>query len=91
MIDHSRVRTVTNARRRLTWHPLRRARGEHNRRTFCKHCGDVIGVYEPMVLRTPTGDHTTSLLAAESDRFPSYEDCYHEACYLLAVAGAAED
>jgi hypothetical protein len=50
----------------------------------------VIGVYEPMVMRSPTGDQTTSL-AAEPDRFPSYEDCYHEACYLLAVAGAPED
>jgi hypothetical protein len=57
---------------------------------FCRHCGDVIGVYEPIVMKTPTGDHTTSV-AAEPDRFPSYEDCYHEACYLLAVAGASED
>jgi hypothetical protein len=64
--------------------------GSASRRTFCRYCGDVIGVYEPTVLRTPTGDHVASL-AAEPDWFPTDEDCYHEACYLLAVARAPED
>lgn len=52
---------------------------------MCRHCEDAIGVYEPLVLRTPIGDRTTSA-AAEPHLFPTEEDCYHQACYLLAVA-----
>ena len=29
----------------------------------CQRCGDVIGVYEPLVLQTPSGRQETSLAA----------------------------
>jgi hypothetical protein len=54
----------------------------------CRHCGDVIGIYEPVILRLPGGDHRTSRLA-EPDLFGDERDWYHELCFGLA--DAAED
>jgi hypothetical protein len=60
-----------------------RAGGEPPR---CRYCGDVIGVYEPVILTLPTGTHLTSRLA-EPNLFSTDRDCYHEVCYGLATAG----
>lgn len=51
-------------------------------RITCNHCSDVIGVYEPLVLVTPTGRHQTSL-AADPAVFESDRPRYHRACYEL--------
>lgn len=50
----------------------------------CRHCGDVIGAYEPMVLVTPTGPRDTSL-AAERQLTGTMHPCYHEACFMRAA------
>jgi hypothetical protein len=52
-------------------------------RQRCRHCEDVIGVYEPMVLETPHGPRHTSL-AAEPDLYGSADRSFHRACYLRA-------
>ena len=49
-------------------------------RPRCRHCEDVIGVYEPMVLETHLGRTDTSL-AAEPWLYESDEPCFHRACY----------
>jgi hypothetical protein len=46
----------------------------------CGHCGDVIGVYEPLIRLLHGRPHETSR-ALEPDT-SSDEDCYHRACYL---------
>jgi hypothetical protein len=52
----------------------------------CRHCDDVIGVYEPMVVLTDGQPRNTSR-AAEQDHGPSVGECYHHACYTLAHNG----
>jgi hypothetical protein len=49
----------------------------------------VIGVYEPMIVSGASGDYRTSL-AAQPELFRTQDACFHEACYQLAVALAAE-
>ena len=49
-------------------------------RLRCRHCHDVIGAYEPLVLKTPRGPLQTSL-AAEPGLYGSDAPCYHRACY----------
>ena len=44
----------------------------------CRHCGDVIGVYEPMIVVAEAQARTTSRLR-EPD---APGDRYHHACYL---------
>jgi hypothetical protein len=46
----------------------------------CQHCGEIIGVYEPLVLVREGAPHTTSI-AAEARLFPTVHACYHGACY----------
>jgi hypothetical protein len=58
-------------------------------RSRCRHCGDVIGVYEPIVLRAATGDRRTSI-AAEPELFPTSDDCFHQACYRVITGWAPE-
>lgn len=50
----------------------------------CEHCGDVIGVYEPLVVGGDAGCRTTSL-AAEPALGDAEVSCLHLAC---AEAGA---
>ena len=50
-------------------------------RLRCRHCDDVIGAYEPMVLETPHGPRHTSL-AAEPDLYETDAACFHGGCYL---------
>ena len=54
-------------------------------RLFCHHCGDVIGVYEPLVLETLAGRRDTSL-AVDPDLDASGRNCYHRTCYELTHA-----
>jgi hypothetical protein len=46
----------------------------------CSHCGDVIGVYEPLVAVAQGRARETSL-AAETLPAANNGDCYHRACY----------
>jgi hypothetical protein len=52
------------------------------RRMICHHCGEVIGVYEPLVLETRAGRRDTSQ-AADPGVFRSDRPGYHRACYEL--------
>lgn len=49
-------------------------------RFHCRLCGEVIGVYEPLVASTSSGSRTTSR-AAEPDLDPT-DTYYHRLCYL---------
>jgi len=46
----------------------------------CEHCGDLIGVYEPLVVCSEGGTRTTSR-AAEPDLEAAGATHYHRACY----------
>jgi len=46
----------------------------------CAHCGDVIGVYEPLIALAAGRARETSL-AVEAVRENCTADCYHRACY----------
>ena len=48
----------------------------------CRHCGEVIGVYEPMIVLREGRPRRTSR-AAEATSSTSGE-CYHEDCYAQA-------
>jgi hypothetical protein len=50
----------------------------------CKHCGDLIGVYEPLVVCTKDLARTTSR-AAEPDLEATGATHYHRACYAAEV------
>jgi len=49
----------------------------------CRHCGDVIGAYEPMIVLRGGQARKTSR-AAERDAGVSAHECYHDACYAQA-------
>jgi hypothetical protein len=49
----------------------------------CQCCGEVIGVYEPMVVLAEGRARTTSR-AAEPDVAVAAEQRYHDACYTQA-------
>jgi hypothetical protein len=52
-----------------------------NTRTLtCAHCGDVIGVYEPLIVQLD-GEVRETSLAAEGDLPSAAAAHYHEACY----------
>jgi hypothetical protein len=46
----------------------------------CHQCGDVIGVYEPMIVLTDGQARNTSR-AAKKDTARPVGECYHHACY----------
>ena len=46
----------------------------------CTHCGDVIGVYEPLIL-TGDGEIRETSLAAEGDVLLERGAHYHRGCY----------
>lgn len=46
----------------------------------CVHCGDVIGVYEPLIAVARGRARETSV-AAEALSADSDADCFHRACY----------
>ena len=49
-------------------------------RLRCRHCDDVIGAYEPMVVETHHGPRETSL-AAHPALYDTQCPCFHGACY----------
>jgi hypothetical protein len=50
----------------------------------CRRCGDLIGVYEPLVVCSKDGAHTTSR-AAEPGLEATGATHYHRACYTGEV------
>jgi hypothetical protein len=52
----------------------------------CRHCRDVIGVYEPMVVLLDGEAVLTSRAVADRD-VPHDARRYHEACFALVKAG----
>lgn len=61
-------------------------RGEADRdeRLRCDACGDVIGVYEPLIVVQPDGPLCTSAMRLEDVRAPRY----HRACYATVLTDA---
>jgi len=51
----------------------------------CRHCGDVIGVYEPLVLVDEDGISRVGSCAAEPGLASEPGERYHHPCYLAAV------
>ena len=49
-------------------------------RLRCRHCQDVIGAYEPLVLENHRGVYETSL-AAEPELYGTDRPCFHRVCY----------
>ena len=49
----------------------------------CRHCGDVIGVYEPMIVQCDGRVRGTSR-AVEPNVGGDASECYHRACYVHA-------
>jgi hypothetical protein len=49
----------------------------------CHHCGDVIGVYEPMTVLV-RGEARRTSRAAERHTGTLDGECYHSACYAEA-------
>jgi hypothetical protein len=47
----------------------------------CQRCGDVIGVYEPMVLLL--GDEARVTSGAAANQLPAHARRLHEACFAL--------
>ena len=54
---------------------------EYPARMRCHHCGDVIGIYEPLVLLSESDRRETSL-AAEPDLAVGVSPVFHRACSL---------
>jgi len=55
-------------------------------RTRCRDCGDVVGVYEPLVHVFDEISRRTSI-AAEPDVRRAAGDCYHAGCYERRIRG----
>lgn len=53
----------------------------------CNGCGDVIGVYEPLVLACGESDTRTTSRAAEPDLKAGESAHYHRNCYPSAAQG----
>jgi hypothetical protein len=53
-------------------------------RLRCRHCGDVIGAYEPTMVQAPEGARHTSL-AAEPELYGTAEACFHHGCFTEAA------
>ncbi|MFL5861755.1 MAG: hypothetical protein ACJ780_13395 [Solirubrobacteraceae bacterium] len=56
-------------------------------RLRCRHCDDVIGAYEPMVVETHRGPLQTSL-AADPALYETERPCFHWVCYAQPAATA---
>ena len=54
-------------------------------RVRCRHCDDIIGAYEPMVVVTLHGPRETSL-AADPALYGTEQSCFHRVCYAQAHA-----
>jgi hypothetical protein len=56
---------------------------------LCAHCGEVIGVYEPLIALVDGLPLETSLLA-EPGSARSADDRFHRACFVEVHEGEAE-
>jgi hypothetical protein len=65
------------------------APGHHHPHPRCRYCGDVIGVYEPLVVRTDAGNRQTSL-AADPELFATDAACFHRYCFELTSIEAMD-
>ncbi len=54
--------------------------------TTCRHCREVIGVYEPMVI-VLDGEALLTSRAATDATIPHDAHRYHETCFALIEAG----
>ena len=56
----------------------------------CGRCGDVIGVYEPMLIVEDSEVRETSRLREQAldPGWAAAEDCYHDGCFELAYEEA---
>jgi hypothetical protein len=52
----------------------------------CHHCGDVIGVYEPLIALIDGQTHETSRAGAQ-DSAAVVEEYYHRDCYTGSQRG----
>jgi hypothetical protein len=52
----------------------------------CKHCEDVIGAYEPMIVLEGGRARATSRAAEQDGAWGLAGKCYHAACYEQAAA-----
>lgn len=52
----------------------------------CEHCGEVIGVYEPMIVLEGERARATSKAAEQNGAWSLAAECYHAACYEQAAA-----
>lgn len=55
----------------------------------CERCGDVIGVYEPMIVLRDGQPHTTSKAAEQKAPGGLLGQCCHAACYEQLAAKRA--
>ena len=51
----------------------------------CQQCGDLIGVYEPMIRMAETGPQETSR-AAHPDPGAAGVECFHASCFRSRAA-----
>ena len=49
-------------------------------RPRCRHCCDVIGVYEPIVVQSDDGERRTSLAAEPG--LSADDRCFHAECFV---------
>lgn len=55
----------------------------------CEHCGDVIGVYEPLVVRA--GDEVRETSCAAEPALPlAHAEHYHRECYAALKRRSVE-
>ena len=59
-----------------------------NQMARCRHCGDVIGVYEPLVLVDEDGISRVGSCAAEPGLASEPGERYHHHCYMAARAAS---
>ena len=57
---------------------------------MCRHCRDVIGAYEPMVVLLD-GETLLTSRAASDGTVPHDARRYHETCFALVGDGKASD
>lgn len=48
----------------------------------CRHCGDVIGTYEPMIVLVDGQPRRTAIAAGAHSLALDDRQCFHDACYL---------
>ncbi len=53
----------------------------------CRHCDEVIGVYEPMVVVSRGLPVRTSLTARKDDPPDAHEACFHADCFAERQPG----